>query len=671
MLKSLKIIKLVAFIATIVEVLGFTLVALMSVYNWFGLQDIFTADFIVIISAFTLLADFGLIWFIIYRVSYIRQINDLTAAEVIGADINEAYNFGMLGLVVCDDENNVIWTNELLRDRKINILDLNILEWQPKLKDLVEGPAEATVKLKFNSRNYDVKYLSDAKLYIFKDTTDLETVTKYSIDQSIVVGLIMIDNFHDVSGDSDDANDVISKVRNEIFEYAKEHHVLLRRYRNNAYFAICNHISLEAMKADHFSILEKVRIIGAKEDTPPTLSIGFAHDFPDVSKLNDMAGVAIDIAMSRGGDQAVISKYGEELMFFGGKTEAMENRNKVEVRVMANSVINTIKAANNILIMGHTDADMDAIGSCLGILAICNHFEKTAHIVYDPKLVERKAKNAFTTLFSRDEISKMTLMPKEALEKVRSNTLVIVVDVHKAQMTIAPAVVEKASKVIVIDHHRRGEDFIENNVFHYIEPSASSASELITELIKYSSVNPRIELKSSYATIMLSGIFLDSNYFKVQTTGMRTFEASMILKEYGADNALADDFLKDEYEEYSLISSITASMKTPYYGVVYCVADEKDRVEPATIAKVANRCMQIKGVNGCFVLGYTSDKNVRISARSNGKINMQLLAEKMGGGGHFTSAAVPLKNYTLARAESFLMETLSVYLSDATNKDEI
>lgn len=670
MLKSLKRIKLITFIATAIEVLGVVLLMLMSIYNWFGLKEFLTIEIIFCILAGVVVVDFILIWIFIFRISYVRQRSDLTAAELIGTDVNEAYNFGMIGLVVCDDNFNVLWINELLKERKFSILDKNILDWQPALRELLDGGGENTAKIIYNSRNYEVRYLSDAKLYIFKDITDLESITNYSIDQSVSVGIIMIDNYRDVSGNLEDANDVISKVRNEIFEYAKEFGVLLRRYRNDAYFAICNHVSLENMKKDRFSILEKVRIIGAKEDTPPTLSIGFAHDFPDVNKLNDMAGVAIDIAMSRGGDQAVVSKYGEELLFFGGKTEAMESRNKVEVRVIADSLINAIKSANNILIMGHTDADMDAIGSCLGILAICNHVNKEAHIVYDSKHVERKAKNAFSTLFSRDEIAKMTLMPKEALEKVRSNTLIIVVDVHKANMTMSPAIIEKASKVIVIDHHRRGEDFIENDIFHYIEPSASSASELITELIRYASVNPRIELKSSYATLMLSGIFLDSNYFKAKTTAMRTFEASMILKEYGADNSLADDFLKDEYEEYSLISSITSTMKTPYYGVVYCMADEKEIIEPATLAKVANSCMQIKGVNGCFVIGRVSDNTVRISARSNGKINMQLLAEKMGGGGHFTSAAVPLKNYSLQRAESYLMETLATFLPDASQHED-
>ncbi|HPM07933.1 MAG TPA: DHH family phosphoesterase, partial [Bacilli bacterium] len=474
----------------------------------------------------------------------------------------------------------------------------------------------------------------------------------------------------DVAGNLDDANDVISKVKNLIFDYAKEYGVLLRRYRNDAYFALCNFTSLQRMKKDRFSLLEKVRELGAKEETPPTLSIGLAHDFPDVIKLNEMAGNAIDIAMSRGGDQVVVSKYGDELIFFGGKSEAQEKRNKVKVRVMADSVLSLIKNSSNVIIMGHTAMDMDALGACLGMRAICEYCNKSSHIVYDPKLMERKAKFAFTGAFSREELARITISPSDSIDKVRSNTLVIVCDVHRPSLTMAPKLLEKATKVMVIDHHRRAEEFIESPVFSYVEPSASSTCELVTELIRYSSANPRIEISPTYATIMLSGIFLDTTYFKSKNTGIRTFEASMVLKEYGADNSVADDYLKDEFEEYSLVTKIISTLKTPHYGVVYCVAEEGELIEVATLAKVANQCMQMKGVNAAFVIGNTDEKETRVSARSDGTINVQMLAEKMFGGGHFTSAGVTFKNGTIKKAEEKLLEVLNEYLNDARSQEQ-
>ena len=374
--------------------------------------------------------------------------------------------------------------------------------------------------------------------------------------------------------------------------------------------------------------------------------------------------------MSRGGDQVVVSPYGQPLKFFGGKVEAQESRNKVKVRVMADSVLSLIRNSSNVLIMGHAVADMDAIGACLGMKAICDYCGKAVKVIYDPKNTERKTRAAMTATFSREELDRLTVSPDEALNLLKANTLVIVCDIHRPTMTMAPKVLEKATKVMVIDHHRRSEEFIESPVFNYIEPSASSSCEMIAELIRYSSANPRINIPSAYATIMLSGIFMDSNYFKSKSCGIRTFEASMILKEMGADNSIADDFLKDDFEEYTLITHIISSLKTPYYGVVYCMADDEDIIEQATLAKVGNQCMQMKGVNACFVIGRTGTNETRISCRSDGTINVQLLAEKMNGGGHFTMAAGAFKNTPIDKVEEKLLDVLKEYLNDARTMPE-
>ncbi len=670
MTKELRKIKIRALFIVALELISAAALAVFYFYNLFGFRDIFIIEYLFATLAFLIIVNVLFIWIVILRLSKIRKKNDLKAAELIGNDVQEAYKFGMIGLVVVDENDIVLWTNDLFQERQIDLLDVNILEWQPKLRELHDASPDVVVKIEVNSRNYDVKYLSDAGLYIFKDMTEYESIFEYSREQAPVLGIIMLDNYSDVAGNLDDANDVISKVKNLIFDYAKEYGVLLRRYRNDAYFALCNFSSLNRMKKDRFSLLEKVRELGAKEETPPTLSIGLAHDFPDVIKLNEMAGNAIDIAMSRGGDQVVVSKYGDELMFFGGKSEAQEKRNKVKVRVMADSVLSLIKNSSNVIIMGHTAMDMDALGACLGMRAICEYCNKSSHIVYDPKLMERKAKFALTGSFSREELARITISPSDSVDKVRSNTLVIVCDVHRPSLTMAPKLLEKATKVMVIDHHRRAEEFIESPVFSYVEPSASSTCELVTELIRYSSANPRIDISPTYATLMLSGVFLDTNYFKSKNTGIRTFEASMVLKEYGADNSVADDYLKDEFEEYSLVTKIISTLKTPHYGVVYCVSEEGELIEQATLAKVANQCMQMKGVNAAFVIGNTDEKETRISARSDGTINVQMLAEKMFGGGHFTSAGVTFKNTSIRKAEEKLLEVLNEYLNDARSQEQ-
>ena len=670
MTKELRKLKIRALFIVALELISAAALAVFYFYDFFNFRDIYIIEYLFATLAGFVVINVLFIWVMLVRLSKIRKKSDLKAAELIGNDVQEAYKFGMIGLVVVDENDIVLWTNDLFQERQIDLLDINILEWQPNLRELHDASPDVVVKIEVNSRNYDVKYLSDAGLYIFKDMTEYESIFEYSREQAPVLGIIMLDNYSDVAGNLDDANDVISKVKNLIFDYAKEYGVLLRRYRNDAYFALCNYSSLNRMKKDRFSLLEKVRELGAKEETPPTLSIGLAHDFPDVVKLNEMAGNAIDIAMSRGGDQVVVSKYGDELIFFGGKSEAQEKRNKVKVRVMADSVLSLIKNSSNVIIMGHTAMDMDALGACLGMRAICEYCNKSSHIVYDPKLLERKTKFALTGAFSREELARITISPSDSVDKVRSNTLVIVCDVHRPSLTMAPKLLEKATKVMVIDHHRRAEEFIESPVFSYVEPSASSTCELVTELIRYSSANPRIEISPTYATIMLSGIFLDTTYFKSKNTGIRTFEASMVLKEYGADNSVADDYLKDEFEEYSLVTKIISTLKTPHYGVVYCVAEESELIEISTLAKVANQCMQMKGVNAAFVIGNTDEKETRISARSDGTINVQMLAEKMFGGGHFTMAGVSFKNGTIKKAEEKLLEVLNEYLNDARSQEQ-
>jgi len=664
MKKKLSRFTLAAVILIVIEMGLLIAFGVLYYLNTFDLQKIISVSVIYIAAASIIVLDLLFVWItiIVFRVQ--RRKTNLYIADLIGGDVQEAYDFGMIGLAVVDTENNVLWTNDLFKDRDIEIVDENILDWKPELDELQRG-GDAVCKIVVNSRYYDVKFLKEAGLYIFKDTTNYETLDAYAKRQAIVVGIVMIDNYSDISEGKDDANDVISRVRNEIFNYFGENGVLLRRYRNDAYFAICSYEHLCKMEGDKFSILERIREIGRTEETPPTISISFAYDFPDVVKLNDMANSALEIAMSRGGDQVIISPYGQALKFFGGKAEAQESRNKVKVRVMGDSVISLIKSSANVIIMGHQNLDMDALGACLGMKAICDYCKTPAKIVYSPKSCERKTRAAITSSFSREELSELVVSPDDSLSELKSNTILIVCDNHRPSMCLEPKLVEKATKIMVIDHHRRSEEFIESPVFNYIEPSASSSCEMIAELIHFSSANPRITIPSAFATIMLAGIFIDSNNFKSKTCGIRTFEASMVLKENGADNATADEFLKDDFEEYALITKIISSLKTPYYGVVYCMSDESDIIESATLAKVANQCMQMKGVNACFVIGRTGSNETRISCRSDGTVNVQLLAEKLNGGGHFTMAAGAFKNTSIDRVESMLLDVLRDYLSDA------
>lgn len=664
--KIIKRIKIISFILIVLELVLIALFCGFYFSNYLGIKDK-AVDWHIIVGACSLIfIDCLFVWIVCIRISSLRQKTDLHAAEVIGSDIQEAYNFAMIGLAVTDENDIVMWTNDLFKTRHIEIIDTNIFEWSPDLKILKDASSsDTTTKIIVYSRNYEVKYLAEAGLWIFKDITDYESIYKYSKEQAPVVGILSIDNYDEVFRGEEDYNDIATKVKNVIYNYSKEYGILLRRFKDENYSMLCNYDSYRKMKEDNFSIIDKVREVSSGEEIPLTLSIGIARDFPDVVKLNELAHAALDIAMSRGGDQVVVSVYGSEMEFYGGKSEAQEKRNRVKVRVLADSLISLIKNSKNVLVMGHTNMDMDALGACLGIKAICNRLDKQASVVVDYKLTETKARSALISSFSKDELDSIIISPHDAKDLIIPETLLIVVDVHIPNMVMAPDLLDMGSKIVVIDHHRRAEEYIDSPVFNHIDPAASSTCELITEFIRFSSINPRIELPSTFATVMLSGIFLDSGYYKSKNTGIRTFEASTILKEYGADNSLADDLLKDDYEEYKEVNDIVSNIKTPFYGVVYSIANPDKFYDSSTIAKAANLCLTMKGIHAAFVFAKTSNKEIRMSCRSDGMVNVQYLAEKMGGGGHFTSAAVSFEKNNINDVEELLINVLDKNLNEA------
>ena len=666
--RTIKRIKTLSFIIILLEILAGAAFSVVYFNDFFNLQTRLTPYMITLAFIAALVVNCMFVWIVILVLSSLRQKTDLRAAEVIGSDVQEAYNFAMIGLAITDDKNVVLWTNDLFKSRHIEIMDTDIVAWQPELAALREANnSDQGVKIVVNSRTYAVKLLPEAGLWIFKDVTDYEQIFNYSKEQAPVVGILAIDNYDDVVRGDDDFNDVVTKVKNDIFGYAKDYGILLRRIKDDSYLMLCNFSSFSKMLEDKFSIIDRVRAESMLGDIPLTLSIGIAHDFPDVNKLNDLAIEALDIAMSRGGDQVVVSAYGQEMKFYGGKSEAQEKRNRVKTRVLADSLISLINASKRVLIMGHSMMDMDAFGACLGMKAICNRLKIESRIVVDLKNTEAKTRSALTQSFSKDELEKLIINSRDAEDLLTGNTLLIVLDVHIPSMVMAPKLVDKAAKIVVIDHHRRAEEYIDSPVFNHIDPAASSTCELISEFIRFSSINPRIELPSTYATIMLSGIFLDSSYFKSRSTGIRTFEAATILKEYGADNSLADDFLKDGYEEHKEITEITANLETPFYGVVIATANQDRLYDHATIAKAANLCLTYKGVHAAFVLGKISPREIRLSARSDGTINVSLLCEKLNGGGHFTSAAALFNDSDVRTSKQRLLMVLESSLKEATN----
>ncbi len=654
----------------VVSILEITTVFLMFLFYYLNVSDfqsyISVEGLFYVLIAFVAF-DILTFLYLLFRFLKIRYKNNISTESLFGKNVQSAIEYADLMIAVVNDSKDVIWINERFNQLDKSILDQKITDIYPELKGLDDSESQQNkvITVVIKDRVFSARFIKNANVYLFKDITDYTTLLNISREQALVLGIIMIDNYNDLKEDDERASDIMAKVRIKILDYFKQNGVLLRKYSNDSYYAICNYHSLKKMEDNKFEILDEIKALGDDDALNPTLSIGFAHDVSEVFKLNEMANSAIDIAISRGGDQVVVAQYGHDLKFFGGRSESFEKNNRVKLRVLCESLKALIKDSKNVYIMGHKDMDLDSIGSCLGAKALCEGFGVPSKIIFDPKLADRNTRYAVTTTFTRQEFNEKFILPKDALAKFTAKTLLICCDFHKPSLAMSEEVLNVADKVVVIDHHRRSEEFIENPIFTEIDPSASSASELVAELIGYSSNNPKIKILEDYATIMLAGIFLDTNFYKSPVCGIRTFEASMILKENGADNNRADEFLKDDYEEHLLISKIISTIKTPYVGVVYCLGPNDDIIDGDTLSKAANECISMKGINASFIIGKVGDKKVKISARSDGTINVQLLMEKMGGGGHYNMAAMVFDSSRISEIESLLLETLRDHLEEA------
>lgn len=674
MKKVLKVIQIVALLLTIFEILAFGIFISLYVLDIWNLQTHMSVEGIgyltigIVIFNLIVLACFFMI------INFNKTKNDLSLEEIVGKEINETFLFGEIGFLVFDNDNKIVWTSDIFHMRGVNVINQDVFEWNEELKEFLNEDDTFEKTIQIDDNFYIVKLLKNNNIFLFKDVTEYENAVALFQRNSLVLGIIMIDNYAEIAQNNEDSNDIIPQIKNAITNYARTFHFVIRSFKSDSFFVVSRNEDLENLKKDNFSILNTVRAIGKKEDVNTTLSIAFAHDFSTIAQNNEMASTALSIAMSRGGDQAVIAQMNHELIFFGGKSGAEESRNKVKVKSDANALLNHIETYkdNKIFIMGHRGMDMDALGSCLGIYEICKYKNcKDFHIVFDHTYTEKKTRYAFMTSFAKSQFDDMTISLKKAIDECDPTSLLIIVDVNRSDNVMCPELLDKTEKYIVIDHHRQSDtNVIDNPLLKIIDTSASSASELITELIKYGSKFPPIPVQPKVATIMLSGIFLDTQFFKTRTVGIRTFESSMVLKEYGADNYEADDFLKDEIQEFEAVMSIVENMITPFSGVVYCKCKDDEIIDSVTLAKAANQCLAIKGNSASFVIGRTKENEVGVSARSDGKINVQLICEKLGGGGHLNAAATAIKDTSVNEIEKRLVEVLTSTLDEARKNIE-
>lgn len=583
-----------------------------------------------------------------------------------------------------DNKGNILWMNASMQasiNRK-NDLNKNISTIIPELSANVFRNFEdfKEIRIAFNDRDYRVEmkrisadiitqgvnilakdYNSSlVAMYMF-DETDISQYIQKIRDERFVVGLVYIDNYEDALESVDDMRRslFVGLVDKRVNKYFSAGAAIIRKLEKDKYLVVFRYKFLEKLLADKFSLVEDIKSVKVGNEKTLTLSIAIGTGAADYARNYDIAKAAMDLALGRGGDQAVI-KDGEKIYYYGGKSQQMEKNTRVKVRVKAHALRQILEANDNVLIMGHNLPDIDSFGSALGIYIIAKKFGKEAHIVFGE--ISSSVRPFMNRFIDKEEYPDDMFIKKEEAENyLTASTVVIVVDVNRPQRTECPQLLDKCKTIIVFDHHRRSSDTITGAVLSYVDPYASSACEMVTEMIQY--VDDGIKLKAFEADALYAGISIDTDGFNSKS-GPRTFEAAAFLRRHGADVTRVRKMLRNDMNEYKAIAS--AVSKSEVYKSAFAITVfDGEGLESPTIggAKAANQLLDISGIKASFVITQYEDK-LYISARSIDEVNVQLVMEKLGGGGHMSIAGAQLTNCTIQQAVNTIKLTLDNMLAE-------
>ena len=582
-------------------------------------------------------------------------------------DFSDGKAFSILTIpcIVVEKDGGIIWLNDSFRSafrltEDMVVDNLKDLLRKNSIDKLLEGRG---CKLRTDGMYFSVYSsevtVDDELVYLlyFFDETELRITEKEFIDTRPSIMLTVLDNADEIYAEfkESDCAAIFSKTEQMIEEWVSSYGGLCRKYSNVRMLIFLEERALQRMISDKFTILDKMREFTYDgKSTDLTLSIGIGHE-KDLNESNNSARQALDMAQSRGGDQVAI-KEGTQYQFYGGVSSGREKKNKVRTRLVAGTVAEMIKESDNVLIMGHRFSDFDSFGSAVGMHCIASHFGKECNIV-----VNRRSTLAapLIDLFIEEKGEGIVISPEKALTKKGRNTLVIVVDTHKSDFTDCPELLVNTEKIMVIDHHRKSVDFIENSVLFYHMPNSSSASEMVTEIAQYVDSKPVLDKFSSLA--LFSGIMLDTRNF-ILRAGVRTFEAAAYLRSRGASTVDSKKLFSNDMDIFRSRNSIIDEAETYKECAVSVAPGGIENVRLVT-SQAADEMLNIEGVKASFVL-YGSADGVNISARSYGEMNVQLIMESLGGGGHQTMSACQLADTDIEKASAELKNAIDNYLSN-------
>ena len=577
-------------------------------------------------------------------------------------------------LVILETDGNVVWRSSKFTSEFANI-DINnyIKELAIDIKSEIgkrqkKSSQDIIKQIEIEQKIYRVvgKYVNVKKnkkdymiiLYFIDDTENVKLQKEYKNSKSCV-GIIMVDNYEETMQrlESEEKPQVIAEIDKYVYEWTDKTNGVLIKTEKDRYIYFFEQRYLDSVKEDKFSILDKIKEIDIKEEAQFTLSIAVSNEGNTDKEKYKSAQAAMDIVLGRGGDQAVIRE-NDIYKFFGGRAQEVEKRTKVKARVVAQALENQIKKSKKVMIMGHTNPDMDCVGASLGIYRLAKTLERNAYIVMDNKT---SALEAFKKSIEKEEEYEDVIINKEvALENVDEDTLLVIVDTHKINYVESPDLVDKVKEVVIIDHHRRSADFIEKATLTFQEVYASSAAELVTELIQYA--EEKVELKTIEAESLYAGIMMDTKNFTFKT-GVRTFEAAAYLRKCGVDIIRVKKWFQSDLESFNRIAEIVGKAEIVNDTIAISIYEEKTKDVNVICAKAADELLTISEITASFVIGQLDDK-VCISGRSIGDINVQIILEKLGGGGHITLAGAQVEGMTIEETKQELINRINEYFSE-------
>lgn len=566
-----------------------------------------------------------------------------------------------IGIMLINEDYYIEWTNPFLAScfAEDSLAGRSLYDVAESLVPLVKQEIEMDI-VTLNERKFKVIHKRDERLLYFFDVTEQVEIEKTYEDERTVIATIYLDNYDELTQGMDDQrkSSLNSLVTSLLDKWAKENGVFLKRTSSERFITVFNENILHQLEKGKFTILDEIRETTAKQNVPLTLSIGVGSGVSSLPELGALAQSSLDLALSRGGDQVAIKQSNGKVKFFGGKTNPMEKRTRVRARVISHALKDMVLESDKVIVMGHKNPDMDAIGSAIGILKVAQMNERDGYIVIDRQQLDNSVRRLMAEIENKPELYTRFISPDEVLEMVTDETLLVVVDTHKPSMVMDERVLNRIDKVVVIDHHRRGEEFINHSLLVYMEPYASSTAELVTELLEYQPKRSKIDMLES--TALLAGIIVDTKSFTLRT-GSRTFDAASYLRARGADTVLVQKFLKEDVDTY--IERAKLIKEVSFYKQGIAIATSKDNAihNQVLIAQAADTLLSMDGVVASFVIAKRSEDTVGISARSLGDINVQVIMEMLNGGGHLTNAAAQQIG-SVEEVERRLFEAIDEYL---------